>query len=127
MANPRTAGHPQTAWRAVSATLNPIMSTEELRRAVEPAAVRLATLRASESGRGALRAAYMAKWRARWPRGDYAEADTAFHANFLSACGTQFLGQMQDAKSAMLRVSFEIVTASRWSGPIRWPRTMLSH
>jgi DNA-binding FadR family transcriptional regulator len=82
----------------------------ELRRIVEPAAVRLAAERASESERRALRAAYMAMVRAVAGKGDYVEADLTFHTTILSACGNQYVRQMQEALSAMLRASFEIVS-----------------
>ena len=99
-------------WRAESAEPDPIMLRDlmELRRTVEPMAVRLAALRASDGERRALRAAYMAMARAVAGKGDYVEADTAFHATILAACGNQFLQQMQEALSAMLSASFEIVT-----------------
>jgi DNA-binding FadR family transcriptional regulator len=67
-------------------------------------------VRATDADRRALRSAYMAMARAVAGKGDYIEADTAFHATILSACGNQFLRQMQEALSAMLHASFEIVT-----------------
>jgi GntR family galactonate operon transcriptional repressor len=100
------------AWRAESAAADPNMARDlmELRRIVEPAAVRMAAERASDSERRALRAAYMAMARAVTGRGDYVEADLAFHTTILSACGNQFVRQMQEALSAMLKASFEIVS-----------------
>ena len=100
------------AWRAHSAASDPTMARDlmELRRIVEPAAVRLAAERASESERKALRTAYMAMVRAVAGKGDYVEADVAFHTTILSACDNQFVRQMQEALSAMLRTSFEIVS-----------------
>ena len=100
------------AWRAESAASDPNMARDlmELRRIVEPAAVRLAAERASESERRALRAAYMAMARAVAGKGDYVEADLAFHTTILSACGNQYVRHMQEALSAMLRASFEIVS-----------------
>lgn len=100
------------AWRAQSAASDPNMVRDlmELRRVVEPAAVRMAAQRASESERRALRAAYMAMVRAVAGKGDYVEADLAFHTTILSACGNQYVRHMQEALSAMLRASFEIVS-----------------
>lgn len=100
------------AWRAESAAADPNMARDlmELRRIVEPAAVRMAAERASEAERRALRAAYMAMARAVAGKGDYVEADLAFHTTILSACGNQFVRQMQEALSAMLKASFEIVS-----------------
>ncbi len=100
------------AWRAAHAALDGTMSRDllELRRVVEPAAVRMAALRASEAERRALRAAYMAMARAVVGKGNYIEADLAFHGTILLACGNQYLRQMQEAMSAMLEANFEIVT-----------------
>ncbi len=100
------------AWRAESRQPDPTMARDlaELRRVVEPAAVRLAAVRASDSDRKALRAAYMAMERAVAGKGDYVEADLAFHATILSACGNQFLRQMQEAMSAMLQASFKVIS-----------------
>jgi GntR family galactonate operon transcriptional repressor len=100
------------AWRAASSDFDSTMARDlmELRRIVEPAAVRLAAERASDDERRALRAAYMAMARAVAGKGDYVEADLAFHTTILSACGNQYVRQMQEAMSAMLRASFEIVS-----------------
>lgn len=100
------------AWRAESAASDPNMARDlmELRRIVEPAAVRLAAERASESERRALRAAYMAMVRAVAGKGNYVEADVAFHTTILSACGNQYVRHMQEALSAMLKASFEIIS-----------------
>ena len=99
-------------WRAKSAVFDPTMSRDlmEMRRIIEPAAVRLAAVRASDEERRSLRAAYMAMARAVAGKGDYVQADLAFHTIILSACGNQFVRQMQDAMSALLRVSFEVIT-----------------
>lgn len=99
-------------WRAASQSVDPTMSRDlaELRRIVEPAAVRLAALRASDKERKALRAAYMAMERAVAGKGDYVTADLAFHATILEACGNQYLRQMQEAMSAILRSSFKIIS-----------------
>jgi GntR family transcriptional regulator, galactonate operon transcriptional repressor len=100
------------AWRAGSADFDSTMARDlmELRRIVEPAAVRLAAERASSEEKRALRAAYMAMARAVAGKGDYVEADLAFHTTILSACGNQYLRQMTEAMAAMLEASFEIVT-----------------
>ncbi len=101
------------AWRADSETEDPVMSRdlEELRRIVEPAAVRLAAQHASLDDRKALRAAYMAMERAVAGKGDYVAADLTFHAVILHACGNQFLRQMQQAMSAILRSRFRVISA----------------
>lgn len=99
-------------WRAESAAFDPTLQRDlmEMRRVIEPAAVRLAALRASDEDRRNLRAAYMAMARAVAGKGDYVKADLAFHTTILSACGNQFLRQMQDAMAALLRVSFDVIT-----------------
>jgi len=100
------------AWRAESIEVDPTMSRDlvELRRVVEPAAVRLAAVRASDDARRALRAAYMAMERAVAGKGNYVKADLDFHAIILSACGNQYLRQMQEAMSAILQSSFRIIS-----------------
>ncbi|HSI60242.1 MAG TPA: FadR/GntR family transcriptional regulator [Ideonella sp.] len=100
------------SWRADYAGVDTTMSRDlaELRRIVEPAAVRLAAIRASDEERRALRAAYMAMARAVAGKGDYVAADLAFHATVLAACGNQYLRQMQEAMSAILRASFRIIS-----------------
>ena len=100
------------SWRAESAVTDWTLQRDlmEMRRVIEPAAVRLAALRASDDDRRNLRAAYMAMARAVAGKGDYVKADLAFHTIILSTCGNQFLRQMQDAMSALLRVSFDLIT-----------------
>ena len=99
-------------WRAGAAVTDPVMSRDlmEMRRVIEPAAVRLAALRASDDERRNLRSAYMAMARAVAGKGDYVKADLAFHTIILCACGNQFLRQMQEAMAALLRVNFEVIT-----------------
>jgi DNA-binding FadR family transcriptional regulator len=99
-------------WRAQSAVLDPTLQRDlmEMRRIIEPAAVRLAALRASDEDRRKLRSAYMAMARAVSGKGDYVKADLSFHTVILSACGNQFVRQMQDAMAALLRVSFDVIT-----------------
>ena len=99
-------------WRAESTVFDPTLSRDlmEMRRIIEPAAVRLAAQRASDEDRRNLRSAYMAMARAVAGKGDYVKADLAFHTTILSACGNQFVRQMQDAMGALLRVSFEVIT-----------------
>jgi GntR family transcriptional regulator, galactonate operon transcriptional repressor len=99
-------------WRAEAAMVDPTLQRDlmEMRRIIEPAAVRLAALRASSEERRNLRSAYMAMVRAVAGKGDYVKADLEFHTIILSACGNQFVRQMQDAMAALLRVSFDVIT-----------------
>jgi GntR family transcriptional regulator, galactonate operon transcriptional repressor len=105
-------------WRAASMDFDETMARDlmELRRIVEPAAVRLAAERASADERRALRAAYMAMTRAVAGKGDYVQADLAFHTTILSACGNQYVRQMTEAMAAMLEAAFAIVSKKR-GGP----------
>lgn len=100
------------AWRAHSVVLNKMLSRDlmELRRIVEPSAARFAARRASESDLKKLRAAFESMGRAIADNGDYVAADLAFHSMLLDACHNQFVRQMQNALSAILRTSFEIVS-----------------
>jgi DNA-binding FadR family transcriptional regulator len=100
------------SWRTASGSFDSTMARDllELRRIVEPAAVRLAAERAGAEDRRALRAAYMGMARAVAGKGNYIEADLAFHTTILAACGNQYLRQMQEAMAAMLAANFEIVT-----------------
>jgi DNA-binding FadR family transcriptional regulator len=99
-------------WRSESRESDPTLARDlaELRRVIEPAAVRLAALRASDNERKALRAAYMAMARAVAGKGDYVTADLTFHSTILAACGNQFLRQMQEAMSAMLQAGFKVIS-----------------
>ena len=82
----------------------------ELRRLVEPGAARFAAVRATEADRAAIREAFEAMRRAVAGEGDYVSADLAFHTAILDACGNQFVRQMQNAVSAILRTGFEIIS-----------------
>lgn len=99
-------------WRASTAVSDPTLQRDltEIRRIIEPAAVRMAALRASDEERRNLRTAYMAMARAVAGKGDYITADLAFHGIILAACGNQFMRQMQDAMSALLHVNFSVIT-----------------
>ena len=100
------------AWRAQITGIDQEMSRDllELRRIVEPAAARFAALRAGDQDREAIAAAFEGMKQAVAGHGDYVTADLAFHAAILSACGNQFLRQMQNAVSAILRTGFEVIS-----------------
>jgi DNA-binding FadR family transcriptional regulator len=102
------------AWRARTATLDGSMAQElmELRRIVEPAACRFAAERITDEERVTLRQALDAMQRAIDGDGDYVAADLLFHTTILKACRNQFVQQMQNAMAAILRTSFEIVSAT---------------
>ena len=88
----------------------------EIRRVVEPAAVRLAAQRATADDLAAVETAYQGMKEAIEHGGDYVRHDLAFHQGLLRACHNRMLVQMSKALSALLRTSFEIST-TRKDGP----------
>ncbi|RZL93651.1 MAG: FadR family transcriptional regulator [Variovorax sp.] len=105
------------AWQA-SAGLTPefLRDLQDLRRVVEPAAVRLAAERASDEDIAELEAAYAGMKLAIEKGGDYVTSDLRFHHGLLRAARNRMLTQMSKALNALLRTSFEISTA-RSNGP----------
>ena len=96
------------AWRAGPRDTVDIDDLMELRRIVEPPAVRLAARRATAADLCAMREAYAAMQEAVVGRGDYVVADLAFHGAILAACHNQFLHQLQGAIAAILKASFSV-------------------
>lgn len=89
---------------------------QELRRVVEPAAVRLAAERATAQDIAEIETAYTGMKAAIEQGGDYVTSDLRFHQGLLRACHNRMLVQMSKALGALLRTSFEIST-SRPDGP----------
>jgi DNA-binding FadR family transcriptional regulator len=89
---------------------------QDLRRVVEPAAVRLAAQRATQQDLAEIEAAYQGMRHAVEDGGDYVTHDLRFHQGLLKACHNRMLVQMSKALGALLRTSFEIST-SRKDGP----------
>jgi DNA-binding FadR family transcriptional regulator len=89
---------------------------QELRRVVEPAAVRLAAERATAHDIADIEVAYAGMKAAIEQGGDYVTSDLRFHQGLLRACHNRMLVQMSKALGALLRTSFEIST-SRPDGP----------
>jgi DNA-binding FadR family transcriptional regulator len=89
---------------------------QDLRRLVEPAAVRLAAERATPQDIADIEAGYQGMKRAVDEGGDYMKYDLLFHQGLLKACRNRMLVQMSKALSALLRTSFEIST-TRKDGP----------
>ena len=89
---------------------------QELRRVVEPAAVRLAAERASAADIVDIEAAYAGMKNAIDNGGDYISHDLRFHQGLLRACHNRMVLQMGKALGALLRTSFQIST-SRPDGP----------
>jgi GntR family galactonate operon transcriptional repressor len=80
----------------------------ELRRIVEPPAVRLAAVRARSADLQAMRAAFGGMQDAVARQGEYVAPDLALHGAILTACHNQFLLQLHGALSEILKVSFSI-------------------
>ncbi len=89
---------------------------QDLRRVVEPAAVRLAAQRATAQDIADIEAAYEGMRQAVEAGGDYVTHDLRFHQGLLKACRNRMLVQMNKALGALLRTSFEIST-TRKDGP----------
>jgi len=84
---------------------------QELRRVVEPAAVRLAAERATAEDLADIEAAFAGMKHAIEQGGDYVTHDLRFHQGLLRACHNRMLVQMSKALGALLRTSFELSTA----------------
>jgi DNA-binding FadR family transcriptional regulator len=99
------------AWQA-ECGLTPefLKDLQELRRVVEPAAVRLAAERATSEDIAQIEAAYAGMKKAVEEGGDYVTHDMRFHQGLLQASHNRMLVQMSKALNALLRTSFEIST-----------------
>jgi DNA-binding FadR family transcriptional regulator len=91
---------------------------QDLRRILEPAAVRMAAERATAQDVAEIEAAYEGMRRAVEEGGDYVTYDLLFHQGLLRACHNRMIVQMSKVLGALLRTSFEISTA-RKDGPRR--------
>jgi DNA-binding FadR family transcriptional regulator len=105
------------AWKShAGLTRDFLRDLQELRRLIEPAAVRLAAERATAADLTEVEAAYAGMKLAIDEGGDYVASDLRFHQGLLRACRNRMLVQMSKALGALLRTSFEIST-SRPDGP----------
>lgn len=105
------------AWQSkIGLTRDFLRDLQELRRVVEPAAVRLAATRATAADLAEIEAAYDGMRHAIEQGGDYVSHDLRFHQGLLRACHNRMVIQMSKALGALLRTSFEIST-SRPDGP----------
>lgn len=100
------------AWQA-QAGLTPefLRDLMDLRRVVEPAAMRLAAQRATAQDITFVEDAYAGMARAVAGGGDYVTHDLRFHLGLLRSCRNRMLIQMSRAFGALLRTSFELSTA----------------
>ena len=105
------------AWQG-RAGLSPefIRDLQELRLAVEPAAIKLAAQRASAQDIAQAELAYEGMRRAVEQGGDYVSFDLQFHQGLLRASGNRMLVQMSKALGALLRTSFVLSTRKK-DGP----------
>jgi DNA-binding FadR family transcriptional regulator len=105
------------AWQSKTGlTRDFLRDLQELRRVVEPAAVRLAATRATAADIAHIEAAYAGMRQAIEQGGDYVSHDLRFHQGLLRACHNRMVIQMSKALGALLRTSFEIST-SKPDGP----------
>ena len=89
---------------------------QDLRRVVEPAAVRMAAERATPQDVAEIEIAYAGMKKAVAEGGDYVTLDLRFHQGLMRASHNRMLIQMSKALGALLRTSFEIST-SKQDGP----------
>ncbi len=89
---------------------------QDLRRVVEPAAVRMAAERATPQDVAEIEIAYAGMKKAVEEGGDYVTFDLRFHQGLMRASHNRMLIQMSKALGALLRTSFEIST-SKQDGP----------
>jgi DNA-binding FadR family transcriptional regulator len=89
---------------------------QDLRRVVEPAAVRMAAERATPEDIAEIESAFAGMRRAVEEGGDYVKHDLRFHQGLLRGSRNRMIIQMSKALGALLRTSFEIST-TRKDGP----------
>ena len=89
---------------------------QDLRRVVEPAAVRMAAERATAQDLAEIEIAYAGMKKAVEEGGDYVTHDLRFHQGLMQASHNRMLIQMSKALGALLRTSFEISTSKK-DGP----------
>lgn len=105
------------AWQA-KAGLTPefVRDVQDLRMIMEPAAIRLAALRATAHDIDQVETAFAGMVDAVENNGDYVRHDLKFHQGLIRASHNRMLEKMDEALGALLRTSFEISTVKR-DGP----------
>jgi DNA-binding FadR family transcriptional regulator len=104
-------------WQSQSGlTREFLRDLQDLRRVLEPAAVRMAAERATAKDISEISAAYEGMRHAVEEGGDYVSHDLHFHQGLLRASRNRMVVQMSKVLGALLRTSFEISTA-RKDGP----------
>lgn len=105
------------AWKSrAGLTRDFLRDLQDLRRVMEPAAVRLAAERATREDLAGIEAAFAGMRKAAEEGGDYVACDLRFHQGLLRASHNRMIVQMSKVLSALLRTSFEIST-TREDGP----------
>jgi DNA-binding FadR family transcriptional regulator len=100
------------AWQThAGLTREFLRDLQELRRVIEPAAVRMAAERATARDLAEIEAAYAGMKDAVEHGGDYVASDLRFHQGLLRAGGNRMMVQMSKAIGALLRTSFEVSTS----------------
>jgi DNA-binding FadR family transcriptional regulator len=100
------------AWQGRSGLSREVLrDLQELRRVVEPAAVRLAAQRATQEDLAELEQAFAGMKQAIEQGGDYVAHDLRFHQGLLRASHNRMVAQMSKVLGALLRTSFEISTS----------------
>jgi DNA-binding FadR family transcriptional regulator len=104
-------------WQSqIGLTREFLRDLQDLRRVLEPAAVRMAAERATAKDIAEIAAAYEGMRHAVEEGGDYVTHDLNFHQGLLRASRNRMVVQMSKVLGALLRTSFEISTA-RKDGP----------
>jgi len=85
-----------------------VRDLQEIRRIVEPAAVRLAAQRATADDLAEIEAAYAGMAASVSHGGDYVPHDLRFHTGLWQASHNRMVAQMGQALGALLRTSFEL-------------------
>jgi DNA-binding FadR family transcriptional regulator len=99
------------AWQThAGLTREFLRDLQELRRVIEPAAVRMAAARATASDIAEVEAAYAGMQHAIEQGVGYVANDLRFHQALLRAGGNRMMVQMSKAIGALLRTSFEVST-----------------
>jgi len=100
------------AWQSKAGlTRDFLRDLQELRRVIEPAAVRMAAQRATTQDVAVIEFAYDGMQDAIEHGGDYVRRDLAFHQGLLQAAHNRMVMQMSKVLGALLRTAFEISTS----------------
>jgi DNA-binding FadR family transcriptional regulator len=102
------------AWQAEAGLTHGFLrDLQDLRRVLEPAAVRMAAERATAEDLADIERAYEGMRHAVEEGGDYVTHDLQFHQALLRASRNRMIAQMSKVLGALLRTSFEISTTRK--------------